>query len=363
MSNDRTQTDRQRETVNAILESRARVKDASDTMADALARAAQILIHAASLDTEYSGALDTAHASAPTASAPTAVEFIGACGARVVDGICTVTYLGDCSSCMHNVKPKRKRKSTASTQAHALAPTHASTFADVATVAPSTRPALPMLAMPAPKPYMGTDATSKVYTDILRALSRDTVGPTVHARVNWHASIIRGGIVRVSVNLANVQVDNAHVGQGDMVWGKALSTTIRPNPSKTAKRRRVTYAPLTDELDWAFYLVTPTAKAKGDAWAMPSASHLRKGATTEDLRQQVDASNNWRLSVKGSVLRVDCALPAYANVVPVKRSPTWGRCIATTRHPGARRIAKTITLGPCLVLMLDVIERVKARVG
>jgi hypothetical protein len=338
---ERTPIGTHRQTVNAILESRARVTAAATTMSEALTSAARVLVRAASLDAEYTDALGT--------DAPTPVK----------------------RSVLVNGKAKRKAKRKATTQptltsTPAVADAaHASAFATVGTDAPAqTHAPRTTIAMPAARPYVGTDATAKVYDAIMAALtSTDESAPSVHAVANYRATVRKSGIVRVVVDLRNVIPTKAYVGQSADVWGSAIATTVRPNPSPNARRKRITYAPLTADLDCAFYLVTPTKAARGDAYPMPDAPHLRKHADAHALGIPVDAASNWRLSVKSGYLRVDFALPTYANVVTVKRGRNWGSCVATTRHAGTRRIAKSITLGPSLVLLLDVIARTSTRRG
>lgn len=406
-----TATDSKRAIINKMLETRSVLTDAAATMAQVMGDAAQLLISAASLDFEYVGAVDGPNAE-PVAVNPLRQDVDGAARAvqvaideshsanvdakaaqavvtRATEALSIAKANAGVAEQRASMASERVQRQSAWTgigipsadalrnraaqmiaeQGHAIqavapqhAPTHASTFGNVQTGAPSqARPPLPVYDMPASQPLVGSDATSKVYTEILRALSGDAVSIPTHAVNNWHAEYLHSGAIRVRIGLANAIVCDAFVGKSDKVWGKAISTTIRANPSNNPKRPRITYAPLLDGFDWGFYLVAPTAKAKGRPYDMPSGAHIAANASIDALRTPVNASENWRLSVQDGYLCVDFALATFANVVTKQRSPTWGVCVSTTRHPGSRRIAKTITLGPALVLMLDVIQRVKAR--
>ena len=411
---ERTPVDTHRQAVLDILNARADVRHAVGLVNVACENAIRTLTRTASLDAEHFD-LNPSHASAPivahdaptvqdtatlpkvaareehTNAAKVAIDLelatldntwdrddLQPCGTiKVIDCACF-----DCISavvCKHvdaatvaayNVKHATPTGYKAPTVTHTQStpapigtPTHAATFANVQRTVPNAT--IATLPVPATRPYAGVDAMAQVYDATMASLCRTGVNVArAHAERNTRIDTSTTGIVRISVNLANVQTVPAYIGQSDKTWGLYVATTIVANPRQNARRRRITYAQMNGMglLDFAFYLAIPERKASADAtFAMPNAPHLAMNADAATLGQQVDAASNWSLAVVNDCLLVSFALPTYANIVAVKRTPTWGSSIATTRHAGSRRIIKTVKLGASLVLLLDVVQRVTAR--
>ena len=402
---ERTDVSTHRDAVNEILNARTDVRHAADSMIAAMDKAERVLIRTASLDSEYFDVLAPMHASAPTprvaeratdaariaaklaADAELAEharlaerDAVAAESARIAekmqryraeldafyaDAVAACEHGTDCRTC--DALPVcfyvAERLSGTPYDKQSATPQQGTPYDSIVKTPPPQRVAPPTVRIPARVPFAGLDATAAVYDGILAALVSDTSMPQVDARHNAHVVVGNPqGIVQIAVTLANVVTIPAGGGKDYEPWGQFVTTTVRPNPNKGSKRANVTYAPLTDSIDYALYLAVPEKVPNTvTPYPMPDAPHLLPHVNAEILGAKVDASDNWRLHMDAGKLIVTFALPSYANIVTVKRSPTWGTCIATTRHAGKRRIAKTVTLGRGLILMLDVILRVNAR--
>ncbi|KKN85774.1 hypothetical protein LCGC14_0275810 [marine sediment metagenome] len=413
---ERTPVDTHRQAILDILNARADVRHAVGLVNVACENAIRTLTRTASLDAEHFD-LNPSHASAPVVAhdAPTVqdtatlpkvaareehtnaakvaidkelstlantwdLDDLQPCGTvRILDCACfdcrsapVCKHVNDATVAAYDSKHSRQAPTgykaptvthTQSTPAPTGTPTHAATFANVQRTAPNAT--IATMPVPAARPYAGVDAMAQVYDATMASLCRTGVNVArAHAERNTRIDTSTTGIVRISVNLANVQTVPAYIGQSDKTWGLYVATTIVANPRQNARRRRITYAQMEgmDSLDFAFYLAIPERKANANTtFAMPNAPHLAMNADAATLGQQVDAGDNWSLAVVNDCLIVSFALPTYANIVAVKRTPTWGSSIATTRHAGSRRIIKTVKLGASLVLLLDVVQRVTAR--